>query len=94
MNKTIYGSIAWFIVTLFVVYSFCLSTAAAVFSESIKNTLHVSNVNVSIGVGAFIIGFALMQIMLMTLGCDPNIKATYIYGEPAYIRQDEYATCV
>ncbi len=25
---------------------------------------------------------------LMTLGCDPNIKATYIYGEPAYIRKD------
>ncbi len=25
---------------------------------------------------------------LMTLGCDPNIKATYIYGEPAYIKKD------
>lgn len=62
MNKSIYGSIVWFIVTLFVVYSFCLNTAAAVFSESIKNTLHVSNVGVSIAVGAFIIGFALMQI--------------------------------
>lgn len=23
---------------------------------------------------------------LMTLGCDPNIQATYIYGEPAYIK--------
>lgn len=26
--------------------------------------------------------------ILMTLGCDLNIKATYIYGEPAYIRKD------
>lgn len=25
---------------------------------------------------------------LMTLGCDPNIKATYIYGEPVYIKKD------
>ncbi len=61
MNK-INGYIVWFFVTLFVVYSFCLNTAAAVFSEPIKATLHVSNVGVSIAVGAFIIGFALMQI--------------------------------
>jgi len=62
MNKIIYGSIVWLIVTLFVVYSFCLNTAAAVFSESIKTSLHISEVGVSIAVGAFIIGFALMQI--------------------------------
>jgi MFS family permease len=62
MNKIIYGSIVWLIVTLFVVYSFCLNTAAAVFSEPIKASLHVSNLGVSIAVGAFIIGFALMQI--------------------------------
>lgn len=35
MQKIIYGSIVWFIVTLFVVYSFCLNTAAAVFAEPI-----------------------------------------------------------
>lgn len=62
MTKAIYGSLVWFIVTLFVVYSFCLNTAAAVFSEAIKNSLHVSNLGVSIAVGAFIVGFALMQI--------------------------------
>lgn len=62
MKKSIYGSIVWFVVTLFVVYSFCLNTAAAVFSESIKASLHVSPLGVSIAVGAFIIGFALMQI--------------------------------
>jgi len=62
MKKIIYGSLVWFIVTLFVVYAFCLNTAAAVFSESIKTSLHVSNVGVSIAVGAFIVGFAFMQI--------------------------------
>ncbi len=62
MKKLIYGSIVWFIVTLFVVYSFCLNTAAAVFSEPIRTTLHASNLGVSIAVGAFIIGFAVMQI--------------------------------
>jgi len=62
MQKTIYGSIVWFIVTLFVVYSFCLNTAAAVFSEPIKTSLQASNLGVSIAVGAFIVGFALMQI--------------------------------
>lgn len=29
-----------------------------------------------------------LLFILMTLGCDPNIKATYIYGEPAYVRED------
>ncbi len=62
MKKNIYGSIVWLIVTLFVVYSFCLNTAAAVFSEPIKTSLHVSSLGVSIAVGAFIIGFAFMQI--------------------------------
>jgi MFS family permease len=62
MNKVFYGSISWFIVTIFVVYSFCLNTAAAVFSESIKTSLHLNNLEVSLAIGAFIIGFALMQI--------------------------------
>lgn len=30
-----------------------------------------------------------LLFMLMTLGCDPNIHATYIYGEPAYIRKEK-----
>jgi guanine deaminase len=29
-----------------------------------------------------------LLFILMTLGCDPNIKATYIMGEPAYIRKE------
>jgi len=62
MKITPYGCFVWFIATLFVVYSFCLNTAAAVFSEAIKTSLQVSNMEVSIAVGAFIVGFALMQI--------------------------------
>ena len=57
-----YGYIVWFVVTLFVVYSFCLNTASAVFSESIKASLNTSNLGVSIASGAFILGFACMQI--------------------------------
>ncbi|MFW2570865.1 MFS transporter [Legionella sp. 29fVS95] len=57
-----YGYIVWFVVTLFVVYSFCLNTASAVFAESIKASLHTSNLGVSIASGAFILGFACMQI--------------------------------
>ncbi len=62
MKKILYGAIVWLIVTLFVVYSFCLNTAAAVFSEPIKASLNLSAMGVSIAMGAFIIGFALMQI--------------------------------
>ncbi len=61
MHK-VYGAIVWFIATLFVVYSFCLNTASAVFSEAIKTSLHASNLGVSIATGAFILGFACMQI--------------------------------
>lgn len=61
MHK-LYGSLVWLIVTLFVVYSFCLNTAAAVFSEPIKQTLSTSDYGVSIATGAFILGFACMQI--------------------------------
>lgn len=60
--QKVYGSIVWFIATLFVVYSFCLNTASAVFSEAIKTSLHASNLGVSIATGAFILGFACMQI--------------------------------
>lgn len=61
MHK-VYGLIVWFIATLFVIYSFCLNTASAVFSEAIKTSLHASNLGVSIATGAFILGFACMQI--------------------------------
>lgn len=62
MNKSNYGYLVWIIVTLFVLYSFCLNTAAAVFAEAIKTSLHASDLGVSVAVGAFIVGFALMQI--------------------------------
>src|SRR5579883_1175267 len=63
MQKSIiYGMLIWFIVTLFVVYSFCLNTAAAVFSDAIKTSLHADNVGASMATGAFILGFACMQI--------------------------------
>lgn len=61
MQKT-YGAIVWFITTLFVVYAFCLNTASAVFSEAIKSGLHVDNTAASLATGAFIFGFACMQI--------------------------------
>lgn len=60
--QKIRGFIVWFVVTLFVVYAFCLNTAAAVFSDSIKSTLHASDYGVSLAAGAFIFGFACMQI--------------------------------
>ncbi len=60
--RTAYGLLVWFVSTLFVIYAFCLNTAAAVFSDSIKASLHVGNVEVAYAVGAFTVGFALMQI--------------------------------
>lgn len=60
--KTLHGWVVWFIVTLFVVYSFCLNTASAVFSDAIQTSLYASNIGVSIASGAFILGFACMQI--------------------------------
>ena len=60
--QRIYGYIVWFIATLFVVYSFCLNTASAVFADAIKNTLGASNLGVLIAMSAFILGFACMQI--------------------------------
>lgn len=60
--QKLHGYVVWFIVTLFVVYSFCLNTAAAVFSSTIEATLHASNMGVSLATGAFILGFAVMQI--------------------------------
>jgi MFS family permease len=62
MQERISAPLVWLVTTLFVVYSFCLNTAAAVFSETIKTTLHASNLGVSAATGAFILGFAFMQI--------------------------------
>lgn len=62
MNKPLYGTLVWFLATLFVVYSFCLNTAAAVFSDVIKTSLNISTLDVTFAVGAFVAGFALMQI--------------------------------
>lgn len=57
-----YGSLVWFIATLFVVYAFCLNTASAVFADAIRDSLHASNLGVSLATGAFILGFACMQL--------------------------------
>ncbi|WP_182350284.1 hypothetical protein [Legionella sp. PC1000] len=60
--QKIYGTIVWLIATLCSVYSFCLNTAAAVFSDPIKNTLHTSDYGASLATSAFILGYACMQI--------------------------------
>ena len=60
--RTFYGLIVWFVSALFVIYAFCLNTAAAVFSGAVKASLGLSNVQAAYAVGAFTIGFALMQI--------------------------------
>lgn len=60
--RKFYGTLVWFIATLFVVYSFCLNTAAAVFENSVKVSLHASNMGVAVATSAFILGFACMQI--------------------------------
>lgn len=54
--------IVWFITTLFVVYAFCLNTASAVFSQSIKMSLNATDFNISLAMSAFILAFASMQI--------------------------------
>jgi len=56
------GLIVWFVSTLFVVYSFCLNTASAVFAPAIKSTLQATDLGVSVATGAFILGYACMQI--------------------------------
>jgi MFS family permease len=56
------GLLIWFITTLFVVYAFFLNTAGAVFSDTIKSSLNLSDVGAAFAVGSFILGFACMQI--------------------------------
>jgi len=60
--KKLHGYMVWFIATLFVVYAFCLNTASAVFFDAIKTSLHASKFGVSVATGAFILGFACLQI--------------------------------
>ncbi|MFC2101750.1 nitrate/nitrite transporter [Bacteroidota bacterium] len=57
-----YGYVVWFVISLFVVFAFSLNTAAGVFSGAIEHTLNLTNTQTTIAMGAFIIGFALMQI--------------------------------
>lgn len=52
----------WVLASLFVVYSFCLNTAAAVFTDAIKTTLNASPLDISLATGSFIFGFAALQI--------------------------------
>ncbi len=62
MKKNVLGLFIWFIVTLFVVYAFFLNTAGAVFADTIKTYLNLSNVGAAFAVGSFVLGFACMQI--------------------------------
>ena len=62
MGKNIRGLLIWFIVTLFVVYAFFLNTAGAVFADTIKSYMHLSDVGAAFAVGSFVLGFAFMQI--------------------------------
>ncbi len=62
MKKSHYGSMVFFVSAFFVAYAFCLNTAGAVFAENVKTTLHVSDVEITFAIGAFIFGFACMQI--------------------------------
>lgn len=56
------GVLIWFIATLFVVYAFFLNTAGAVFADTIKGYLQLSDAGTAFAVGSFILGFAFMQI--------------------------------
>ena len=62
MKNTLTSAVVWLVATMFVIYAFCLNTAASVFQETIQSALHANNIEVSIAMGAFIVGFACMQI--------------------------------
>jgi MFS family permease len=74
MKKSLYGYVVWFVATLYVVYAFCLNTAAAVFTDAIEVSLHTSHMGAAIATGAFILGFACMQIPAGYLLDKFNIK--------------------
>ncbi len=56
------GIIAWFICTIYVLYTFALNTASAVISPAIQSSFKLTNIEATIAVTAFIVGFACMQI--------------------------------
>ncbi len=62
MSTNIRGYLIWFIVTIFVVYAFFLNTAGAVFLDTFKASLKLSDIGAAFAVGSFILGFAFMQI--------------------------------
>src|SRR3990167_5814984 len=62
MTNKLQAWITWLIVSFFVVYSFCLNTASAVFSHSIRIALHLTTIETSYALSAFIVGFSCMQI--------------------------------
>lgn len=78
--RTAYGLLVWFVSTLYVIYAFCLNTEGAVFSDSIKTSLNLSTIEVSYAVGAFTVGFALMQIPAGYLLDRFNIKYIVSFG--------------
>lgn len=62
MKKNFFGTLVWIISTSFVIYSFCLSLTTAFLAEHISLSLHISDIHISLAIGSFIFGFALMQI--------------------------------
>ncbi len=62
MKMSIRGLAIWLIVTAFVVYAFFLNTAGAVFADTFKSYMHLSDVGAAFAVGSFVLGFACMQI--------------------------------
>lgn len=62
MQKAIYGSVVWFVSTLFVIYVFILTNIVGIFSDNLKDSFHTTNTGVSWALASFVIGFACMQI--------------------------------
>lgn len=60
--RVFYGLLVWFISTLFVIYAFCLNTAGAVFSDAVKISFGITDLQAAYAVGTFTLGLALMQI--------------------------------
>jgi MFS family permease len=80
MQRKFYGTIVWCVSTIFVVYSFCLNTAAAVFSGAIKSSLLATDTDVALAMGVFVLGFAMMQILAGYLLDNYNSKLVISAG--------------
>ncbi len=61
-HKSVRQSLIWLIITIFVIYAFCLTNVDAAFIDEIKLSLKLNDVGISIALGSFILGFAIMQI--------------------------------